>query len=117
MFTRRTATVTMSAPDASCARRITVKDEYFPVPTMSRDRNSRPAITRVSSIVGSRALSATDEVHDLHLIPVANLGRVVLCALDDVEIMFHGDAARVDAEMLEQRAERQRSRHVDAIAV
>ena len=30
MFTRRTATVTMSAPEASCACTITAGDEYFP---------------------------------------------------------------------------------------
>ena len=48
MFTRRTATVTMSAPDASCACAITPWDEYFPVPTIRRDEKERPAITRVS---------------------------------------------------------------------
>ena len=44
MFTRRTATVTMSAPDASCARCMTANDEYLPVPTIRRDANSRPAM-------------------------------------------------------------------------
>ena len=46
MLTRRTATVTMSAPDASWARCMTGNDEYLPVPTIRRDLNSRPAITK-----------------------------------------------------------------------
>ena len=39
MFTRRTATVTISAPDASCACAMTGVDGYLPVPTISRDVN------------------------------------------------------------------------------
>ena len=38
MFTRRTATVIISAPEASCACTITAGDEYLPVPTKSRER-------------------------------------------------------------------------------
>src|SRR5262245_58859923 len=48
MFTRRTATVTISAPDASTARRVSANEAYFPVPTMSRERYSRPASTKGS---------------------------------------------------------------------
>ena len=44
MFTRRTATVIISAPEASCACTITAGDEYLPVPTISRDENVLPAI-------------------------------------------------------------------------
>ena len=50
MFTRRTATVTMSAPDASWPARITACDGYLPVPTMSRDANVRPAMTNGVSV-------------------------------------------------------------------
>jgi hypothetical protein len=46
MFTRRTATVIMSAPDASCALTMTAGDEYLPVPTMRREENVLPAMTR-----------------------------------------------------------------------
>src|SRR5882762_5516680 len=49
-LTRRTATVTMSAPEAACARAISCKLRYFPVPTISRERNPRPAITNSSLI-------------------------------------------------------------------
>ena len=41
-FTRRTATVTISAPDAAIARVIVSLSGYFPVPTMRRDWNARP---------------------------------------------------------------------------
>src|ERR1043166_5997503 len=43
--TRRTATVTISVPEASCAAFMTACDEYFPVPTTRREENGRPAIT------------------------------------------------------------------------
>src|SRR6266700_7329486 len=49
-LTRRTATVTMSAPEAAWARAISGKLRYFPVPTMRRERNARPAMTRLSGI-------------------------------------------------------------------
>src|SRR5260221_12736757 len=44
--TRRTATVTICVPAASCAAFITACDEYLPVPTASRDEKVRSAITR-----------------------------------------------------------------------
>jgi len=50
MFTRRTATVTISAPDAACACAITACDGYLPVPTIRRDLNVRPAIVNGMSV-------------------------------------------------------------------
>src|SRR5262249_33377478 len=47
-FTRRTATVTISAPLASIARAVSCPDLYFPVPTISLERNARPAMMRGS---------------------------------------------------------------------
>src|SRR3954467_455963 len=44
--TRRTATVTTSAPDASIASIICALDAYLPVPTIRRERNSRPAMAK-----------------------------------------------------------------------
>src|SRR5260221_3399283 len=41
-LTRRTATVTISAPEASMASRMFSNDGYFPVPTIRRDLNSFP---------------------------------------------------------------------------
>ena len=52
MFTRRTATVIISAPDASCAFTITAGDEYLPVPTRRRDENVLPAIVEGIGVHG-----------------------------------------------------------------
>src|SRR5271168_1666209 len=49
-LTRRTATVTISAPLASRARAVSWKDLYFPVPTIRRERKERPAIINESDM-------------------------------------------------------------------
>src|SRR5678815_2977457 len=77
--TRRTATVTTSAPDASIARIMSEFDAYLPVPTISRERNSRPPIlsSETSSDV-SRAIpisAPADEVHDLDDVSVVQRER------------------------------------------
>ena len=54
-FTRRTATVTISAPDASTAAAFCSKSLYLPVPTISRERNVRPATVQVSSLAAGAA--------------------------------------------------------------
>ena len=46
MFTRRTATVTISAPDASCAATMIWFVGYFPVPMIKRDLNVRSAMMK-----------------------------------------------------------------------
>src|SRR5438876_8452573 len=62
--TRRTATVTMSAPEASWASRMTWRVGYLPVPTMRRERNSRPA--RINE---SRSEEHTSELQSsVHLV-------------------------------------------------
>src|SRR6202167_5518750 len=50
-LTRRTATVTISAPLASSERAVSWKDLYFPVPTIRRERKERPAMTRGSVMI------------------------------------------------------------------
>src|ERR1043165_10062601 len=99
MLTRRTATVTMSAPDASCACAITACDEYLPVPTMRRDRNVRFAIVKG---VSTMALSATHEIDDLDAVAVADEGRCEHRAPDDHLIVLDGHAPRIDVQALEQ---------------
>ena len=47
-LTRRTATVTISAPLAAMARAVSGPDLYLPVPTMSRERNCLPAMMNES---------------------------------------------------------------------
>ena len=107
MFTRRTATVTMSAPEASCACAITACDEYLPVPTISRDRNVRPAMVKGVSVMSpvshgrAIALSAADEIHDLDLSPSpTSVGKAWRFRID--EIVLDGNAPRIDVELRQQ---------------
>src|SRR5438876_201775 len=83
MFTRLTATVTMSAPEASWAFTMTAFDGYFPVPMMRRDWNVLPAMTNVSEVI--LGLSATDKIHDFDVIAFADHRRVECGALEDDE--------------------------------
>src|SRR2546429_2966709 len=55
--TRRNATVTISVPLAASASRIASPLENFPVPTMRRDPNTRPAIVSLSSIAPSAGIT------------------------------------------------------------
>src|SRR5688572_30603336 len=134
MFTRRTATVTMSAPDASCARAMTACDGYLPVPMIRRDWNVRPAMTNGESVIqqisnpkpqAPRIQSpriqipeiinhqssfiddspSADEVDDLHSIAVLDHDLLEALAFDDGEVVLDRHAPRVDVELLEQRDE------------
>ena len=57
MFTRRTATVTISAPDASTAAAFSSKLLYLPVPTISRELKVRPATVQVSALMSCCAVT------------------------------------------------------------
>ena len=65
MLTRRTATVTISAPDASSAAAFCSKLLYLPVPTISREVKVRPATLQVSPIS-----AAADEGDDLIIVAI-----------------------------------------------
>src|SRR5258705_1444567 len=106
MFTRRTATVTIPAPDASCAACMIWWVGYFPVPMMSRDVNSRPAITngsvdilpsnlenleRTLRTLRTLILPTANEVAHLKLVPLRDRGRRVVVAFDDREVALDGD--------------------------
>ena len=54
MFTRLTATVIISAPEASCAFTMTDGDEYLPVPTMRREVKVLSAIVKVSMTIAAK---------------------------------------------------------------
>ena len=53
MFTRRTATVMISAPEASSALRVCSNEAYLPVPMMSREPYSVPAMVSLSVFMGA----------------------------------------------------------------
>src|SRR5258708_15332242 len=67
--TRRTATVTTSAPEASSARIISSVERYLPVPTSRRELNTRPPMVRGMSFTSSRAVvigsPSSYEMHQL----------------------------------------------------
>src|SRR6187402_1753207 len=88
MLTRRTATVTISAPDTSTACRVWANEAYLPVPTMSRDRKLLPARTKGSSPAIS---AAPHEVDDLHRVAVGQAVRAVLGPRHHGAIHLHGD--------------------------
>lgn len=114
MFTRRTATVTISAPEAAWACAMMACDGYLPVPTINRDVNVRPAMTNGVSV---NRLPSTDEVDDLHRIALANQDVGKRWALDDVQVVFHGDASWIDVELREQRRHRLRTVELEPFAV
>jgi len=111
MFTRRTATVIISAPDAWWAWTITAGDEYLPVPTISRDVNVLSAIVNVSTA------SPTDKIHDLDRIALLNDDAIEGIAFEHDEIVLHRDAPRVDLQLREQCAHRERLAQLELIAV
>src|SRR6266487_2853780 len=88
MLTRRTATVTTSAPDASMTFCVSTKSLYLPVPTHRRDRNSIPAIVNVSSFM-SGLLPSPDETDDLEAVAVAEARRFKRAAVHDGQVQFH----------------------------
>src|SRR5215475_13155103 len=97
MFTRRTATVMISAPDASTARRVSSNDRYFPVPMINRERYSRPASRKGSSIVMCRS-AASDEVNDLDGVALAQRRRRVRGTRYDRPVELDRDAPPTEPE-------------------
>src|SRR5215203_2688214 len=118
--TRRTATVTTSAPDASIAASMWALEAYFPVPTMRRERNSRPPISNLvsSAVVRSSAAvisAAANEMHDLEDVAVHQDERRVRVAVpQDRAVVLDHDETRIELqrgeEVGEGGARRDRSR-------
>src|SRR6266545_576097 len=99
---------------------MTAKEEYLPVPTISRDVNERPAMISGSGFMvldSSADGAAADEVDDLDLIACLHFRRVVVGALHDVEVAFHGHPARIDPKLGEQRGQCHGTGDVDWIAI
>ena len=111
MFTRRTATVIISAPDASCALTMTAGDEYLPVPTMSREENVLSAMVKLSMI--RRPTKLTISTWSPSWTTVSSKA----ARLSTIEVVLDGDAARVDVELDEQLGDGQRSAELEPIAV
>src|SRR5437867_1612377 len=109
MLVRRIATVTISAPEASMAARVSEKSLYFPVPTKRRERNTRPAMTNGSSCVKVRLslgafiwLAATDGSDDLDFVAGPNRCRSVAALGYDLAIPLDSDALALKRELANQ---------------
>src|SRR5687767_12647557 len=87
MLVRRIATVTISAPEASIAARVSAKSLYLPVPTSSRERYGFPATTSLSSAM-STAAHCDD---DLEPVAVRHHRRAVRAPWHDLAIALHRD--------------------------
>src|SRR5688572_32876152 len=108
MLTLRTATVTISVPDAAWACAITACDGYLPVPTIRRDVKRRPAMTKAVSFMAKVPvqLPAADEVHDFDPIAIVHPHVGKQRSFDDGVIVLHGDAARIEGQLRQQVGDR-----------
>ena len=48
-------------------------------------------------------LTTPNEIHDLHRVAFANQDVRICLALDDVQVVFNGHAARIDVELRQKR--------------
>src|SRR5688572_30930156 len=87
-LTRRTATVTISAPEASTAAAFCAKSLYLPVPTISREVKVRPATVQLSALMSVTAFMspASDEMDDLVIVAVFDLDLPKRRARHDLEV-------------------------------
>ena len=63
------------------------------------------------------SVTATDEMNDLKLIAVRDLGLGIVRAWYDFEVAFEGNLARVEPERLQKLKQRERSREIPRLAV
>src|SRR2546430_7878953 len=108
--TRRMLTVTICAPLASMASRMTTKSRYLPVPTSNRDSNDLPAMTSGSPFSISRfPLSASRFIspslhhgHDLDDVAIADWHVRDLARRVDVVAAHDGHVARIHRQLGQQ---------------
>src|SRR3954469_25319552 len=82
--TRRSATVTISAPLAARAARVSSSEAYLPVPTMMREWNVLSATFQLSSGLGMS--SSADERDELEAVPGDEDRRCVLRSRHDLAV-------------------------------
>ena len=98
ILTRRTATVTISAPDASTAAAFCSKSLYFPVPTISREVKVRPATVHVSVKFSTPA----NEMDDLISVAVLDHHLAKGRARDDLQVALDRDPQRIQPDLGDQ---------------
>src|SRR6185369_9547324 len=119
MFTRRTATVTISAPDASTAAAFSSRLLYLPVPTISRDVKVRPATVQLSGETDCGAFNSasSNKMHDLERIAVSDGDLAQSCARDDLEIALTRALLRVETQLTEHRGDAESAGHSPPLTV
>src|SRR5437667_219338 len=117
----RTATVTISAPDASMARTIVSLSRYLPVPTMRREWKVRPPMVNGVSRSVSTAVAIgsppSHEMHQLDRVPRSYSDLAQRGPADDGAVVLHHDGARVELERSEQLEQRHAPRYRAALPV
>src|SRR5687767_14705225 len=85
---RRSATVTISVPEAASASRVCSFEAYLPVPTMMRDRNVRAPRVQVSLVVDSSVImsASSDEGDDFEAVTGREHGGGVERARHDLAV-------------------------------
>src|SRR3954468_20953958 len=118
-FTRRTATVTISAPDASTAAAFSSKLLYLPVPTISREVKLRPATVQPSALMSccTPTSATSDKMHDLERVPVFDANLAERGARDDLEVPLDGNAPGVQPKLVQHLDEVVTARHAPVLAV
>src|SRR6185436_3197139 len=104
----------ISVPDASCASRMTSREEYFPVPTISRDVNSLPPRTRLVSYM---TLASPHRTDDLDLVAFGQRDRRVGTLGRDVAVDGDGRVLALDVKESEQAVHRGPGRDLHRLAV
>src|SRR5690348_10396796 len=105
--TRRSATVTISAPLAAIAARVSSRFLYLPVPTMIREVKVRLPSVQLSLISGmGGTLASSDKRDQLDAVAGGEHRRAVLCARHDLAVALDGNATFAEAELDEQRGDR-----------
>src|SRR5688572_16470790 len=101
MLTRRTATVTISAPEASTAAAFSSKLLYLPVPTISRELNLRPATVQLSVSIPGRTVTsaASDEMDDFIFVAVHDNRFAESRARDHLAVALDRDPQRIELEL------------------
>src|SRR5262245_26672628 len=92
------------APEASWACFMTSRDAYLPVPTIRRDENSLPPMTRFVSLMAltSLPLSPAHRSDDLHPVALAQHRRLVRALRRHLTVHGHRGVLALDAELREQ---------------
>src|SRR5262245_36784231 len=105
MLVRRIAIVTISAPEASIAARVSAKSLYLPVPTSRRERYGLPATMSLSSAISASA----DRDDHLELVAIEHERRAVSASRNDLSVALHGDFLAGQLESSQERGDVERA--------